>query len=102
MHWQVSCGAGCDVNVHMPAKKHAIAAWNRRPTESRARLEGAEIAREAAARAVEDEHLVDPQTADDDAYDAALIHAAEAIRALDLPAILAEQCRTIYEKARQN
>lgn len=37
---------------------------------------------EEAARAVEDEHLTDPQTEADGAYDLAIEHAASAIRAL--------------------
>jgi len=70
-----------------------LIARHRETAEARARLEGMEIMQEAAARAVEGEHLEDPQTADDDAYGAALIHAAEGIRNLDPAAILKAHTR---------
>jgi len=60
----------------------------------RGKLDGVRAGIEASARAVEGEHLEDPATADDDAYDAALIHAAEAIRSLDPATILAQHKRT--------
>lgn len=72
----------------------AITAWNTRADRQSAILEGAEIMREAAKKAIYQLQLKNRAGIDDDNFAAALGHASDEIGNLDPAAIIAQRTRT--------